>query len=103
VGADALPPRSASAPRIGYLVVNGQTAPVPFAVRDFRHDGATIVTAGWLGLPQRFHLHVDPDGIRFECAIRWKRGDRVGVSFGDKTPHRRGRVPLPSGSVTSSG
>lgn len=96
-------PRAARAPRLGYLVANGETAPVPFAVREFRETSAVIVTGGWLGLPDRFFLHVDPDGVGLDCAIAWKRGDCIGITYSGMVPHRRIRAVRPSPSIFPSG
>lgn len=71
--------------RLGYLVANGQTAPVPCIVRDLQPGLATLLVGGWLGIPERFSLHVEPDRVRLDCVIAERRGNAVTVRFKSAT------------------
>jgi hypothetical protein len=52
-------------------------------VRDLQPDAATLLIGGWLGIPDRFSLYVEPDQLRLECIIAERRGNAVTVRFGD--------------------
>lgn len=67
--------------RLGYLVANGQTTPIPCVVRDLGAEAATLVIGGWLGIPDNFSLYVEPDQLRLECVIAERRGNAVTVRF----------------------
>ena len=78
--------------RLGYLMVNGQTAPVPCTVRDLAEGKATLIMGGWLGIPEQFSLYVEPDEIRLECRIAGRRGNAVTVSFDSLVNEARPRL-----------
>lgn len=67
--------------RLGYLVVNGQSFPVPCTVRDFGAGSATLLLGGWLGIPEQFSLYVEPDEVRLECRVAGRRGNAVTIAF----------------------
>ncbi|MCG6857915.1 MAG: PilZ domain-containing protein [Salaquimonas sp.] len=78
--------------RLGYLVVNGQSFPVPCTVRDFGSGSATLLLGGWLGIPDQFSLYVEPDEVRLECRIAERRGNSVTVSFDGLVSEARPRI-----------
>ena len=91
---DAKPaPRPRRGQRLGYLVVNGQSFPVPCTVRDLGVDSATLILGGWLGIPEQFSLYVEPDEVRLDCRIAGRRGNAVTVAFdglvNEARPRRR--------------
>ncbi|MCB1464887.1 MAG: hypothetical protein KDJ90_21290 [Nitratireductor sp.] len=67
--------------RLGYLVVNGQSFPVPCTVRDFGAGSATLLMGGWLGIPEEFSLYVEPDEVRLECRVAERRGNAVTIAY----------------------
>lgn len=75
------PVRGRKGQRLGYLLANGQTNPVPCLVRDLDGGVATLVVGGWLGIPDRFSLYVEPDQLRLECVIAERRGNSVTVRY----------------------
>jgi len=75
------PARGRKGPRLGYLVANGQTMPVPCVVRDLGEGAATLVVGGWLGVPDSFSLYVEPDQLRLDCVIAARRGNALTVRF----------------------
>ena len=75
------PVRGRRGQRLGYLVANGQTMPVPCIVRDLDAGAATLLVGGWLGIPDSFSLYVEPDRLRLECVIAERRGNAVTVHF----------------------
>lgn len=78
--------------RLGYLVANGQTIPVPCTVRDFAAGTATLILGGWLGVPEAFSLYVEPDQLRLECRVASRRGNAVTVSFDEQLHEARPRL-----------
>lgn len=78
--------------RLGYLIAGGQSIPVPCTVRDLGADTATLILGGWLGVPERFSLYVEPDGIRLECRIATRRGNAVTVEFDGRISEARPRL-----------
>lgn len=85
------PARNRRGQRLGYLLVNGQTIPVPCTVRDFSAGTATLILGGWLGIPNEFSLYVEPDQLRLECRIAARRGNAVTVSFDGQVHEARPR------------
>ena len=67
--------------RLGYLVINGQSFPVPCTVRDFGEGSATLLMGGWLGIPEQFSLYVEPDEVRLECRVSSRRGNAVTIAY----------------------
>ncbi|MEC9342953.1 MAG: hypothetical protein VYD64_03815 [Pseudomonadota bacterium] len=78
--------------RLGYLVVNGQSFPVPCTVRDFTAGSATLLLGGWLGIPDRFSLYVEPDEVRLECRVETRRGNAVTIAFDGLVSEARPRL-----------
>ena len=57
------------------------TGPVQCTVREFTMANAVLTMSGWLGLPSRFTLFVEPDAIRAECKVMERRGSNIKVEF----------------------
>lgn len=80
--AKELPARKRNrAPRIAYIIVDGQEKGVPCTMRDFSKEGAYVTLGGWIGVPETFSLYVDPHGARFKCRVVSRRGSIVQVVF----------------------
>ena len=91
--ANASARQTRGSPRIGYLLFDGQNADLPCALREFDGQSATLVLNGWLGVPGRFDLYVEPEGMRYACAITGRRGNAitVGLSEGRRETRPRSR------------
>jgi hypothetical protein len=79
-----MPPlaRTQKGQRLGYLIANEQTSPIPCVVRNLDADTATLMVGGWMGIPDSFSLYVEPDRLRLKCVIAGRRGNAVTVRFG---------------------
>ncbi len=70
-------------PRVGKVVFNSDTGPVHCNVKEFTAGNAILTMSGWLGLPSRFTLYVEPDAVRAECVVLERKGSNVRVEFMD--------------------
>lgn len=52
------------------------------------HGAGLLVDVSWT-VPEDFLLYVPVDGIGYRCRLRWRRGDKVGVSFHGTAPKPR--------------
>lgn len=67
--------------RLSWIVVEGQASGFSCLLVDFSPDSAIISLQGLLAIPDRFHLYVEPDGIRAACKVVERRSNNVRVSF----------------------
>jgi hypothetical protein len=77
--------------RHAYLVVDGQNQGFHCALREYSDAGALLTVSGLMGIPDQFSLYVEPDSIKFECAVSQRRGSSVRVSFTSRTDKIRYR------------
>ena len=66
---------------MAWLVVEGQERGFPCAIRDFDGKGAVLSATGWMGVPDRFVIALEPDGIRLVCNTVSRRGSALKVVF----------------------
>lgn len=50
-------------------------------IRNFSPDGAELKVATDQYVPDTFLLYVRTDGTAYRASVRWRAGQRVGVSF----------------------
>ena len=55
-------------------------------VRNMHDKGAQIELPPSTVVPDEFLLYISVDEIAYRCTIRWRRGDRIGVSFKGTEP-----------------
>lgn len=55
-------------------------------IRNQNANGACLVIAEENRVPQEFLLWVPTDGVAWRCRMRWRKGDRAGVSFHGSQP-----------------
>lgn len=83
--------QSRRAARHGYLAVEGQIGGFPCMVKDISETGATISLTGLMGIPQNFSLFVEPESIRYSCAVTSTKGNSMIVTFNEKEENIRYR------------
>ena len=80
-GEQAPAPRRRGAPRLAFLTIEGQDKGLPCSLRDYTREGAVVTVSGWIGIPERFSLYVEPEGVRHQCRISARKGSAVRVIF----------------------
>ena len=66
---------------MAWLVVDGQTNGFHCILREFSTDGAQLTVSGLMGIPDHFSLYIEPDSVRYSCAVVLRKGNSVRVSF----------------------
>lgn len=64
----------------GRIVTNDGHSTFDCTVRNLSEEGAKLIVASIIGLPQRFRLSL-LDGRNFECEIIWHTETELGVRF----------------------
>ena len=59
---------------------------IPCAIRNQSPSGAELKVSAEAGLPRTFQLYVPVDGVAYDCILRWRRTDKVGVEFVGRAP-----------------
>ena len=50
-------------------------------VRNLSDEGASLVVASPVGLPDTFELLIPIDNFKRNCRVAWKSSDKIGVTF----------------------
>jgi len=69
------------------------TSEISCVMRNQSEQGAELKVPPDTVVPNSFQLYVAVDGIAYECVVRWRRNDRIGVEFvgrGPKPKHHYG-------------
>jgi len=69
--------------RLAWLVVDGQTQGFHCTLREFSTEGAHLTVSGLMGIPDQFSLYIEPDAIKYSCAVVLRKGNSVKVTFSD--------------------
>jgi len=67
--------------KAGRIVFNHRFSVISCTVRNLSQGGACLQVPTSIGIPNRFDLTVDPDGLERNCEVAWRSEDRIGVSF----------------------
>ena len=59
---------------------------IPCVMRNQSQSGAELKVPADAPLPQSFQLYVPVDGVAYDCVLRWRRNERVGVEFVGRGP-----------------
>ena len=51
-------------------------------VRNLSTTGAALEITSQVGIPETFALIVPGDGLHLQCDVVWRKGYRIGVTFG---------------------
>lgn len=69
--------------RAGEILLPGNASPIACVLLDISTSGARLRLPDQMSLPETFELKVVSLGFKREAAVRWRRGDEVGVEFAD--------------------
>ena len=64
----------------GHIVFNGGRSTIDCTVRNLSRDGAKLIVASVIGIPDSFDLLL-PNTTRQPCKVAWRKGKEVGVEF----------------------
>ncbi len=67
--------------KTGKILSEHMPAPVTCAILNISASGALILTEEGSCVPTEFDIIEDRDGVIRSCELRWKVGNKVGVSF----------------------
>lgn len=62
------------------ITYRGHATSIDCRVRDLSEEGACLLVASPLGIPDTFDLALNDGSIK-SCAVKWRKADRIGVSF----------------------
>lgn len=66
------------------IVFDNSSSGIPCVVRDLSTQGARLLVANPVGIPDRFDLRMDQTGVRYPSKVAWRSADRIGVKFLDR-------------------
>jgi hypothetical protein len=50
-------------------------------VRNLSTTGAALDVPSPVGIPEKFHLVLSSDALRFACRVVWRKAARIGIVF----------------------
>ena len=68
----------------GKLANEGATTTIDCVIRNISADGAMIETTTPQLFPSTLHLVQVKEGVAWDATVIWRRGNRVGLSLGDR-------------------
>ena len=63
------------------IVFNNNLSVIDCVVRDLSPQGARLLVASPVGIPDRFDLRIDRSGARHPSKITWRANGQIGVPF----------------------
>jgi len=63
------------------IVFNNNSSVIDCIVRDLSPQGARLLVASPVGIPDRFDLRIDRNGACHPSKVTWRANDQMGVSF----------------------
>ncbi|MFZ1150667.1 MAG: PilZ domain-containing protein [Xanthobacteraceae bacterium] len=63
------------------IVFNNNSSVIDCIVRDLSPQGARLLVASPVGIPDRFDLRIDRNGACDPSKVTWRANDQMGVSF----------------------
>jgi len=73
--------RRTRALKAGKIVFNRRLSVIDCTVRDLTEDGACLVVASVVGVPDAFDLLIPFDNLKRSCRVIWKMAGKIGVTF----------------------
>jgi hypothetical protein len=67
--------------KAGKIVFNHKLSVMDCTIRNLSDDGACLVVASPVGLPDIFELLIPIDNFKRNCRVIWKSSDKIGVTF----------------------
>nr|WP_280172772.1 PilZ domain-containing protein [Hyphomicrobium sp. CS1GBMeth3] len=71
------------------IAFNNRSSTLSCMVRDISETGARLRVPKGQAVPSRFDLLIEVDGLEAPCAVAWRRGEEMGVTF--EAPPTRGK------------
>ena len=65
----------------GRIVFNERRSTIDCTVRNLSAQGALLLVATLVGIPDSFDLTIDSDMARHRASVVWKRDGQLGVKF----------------------
>lgn len=65
----------------GKIVFADAMRVIDCTIRDMSDDGARLVIANSIGVPDTFLLYEQAKGLLYPATVAWRRADAVGVKF----------------------
>jgi hypothetical protein len=65
------------------IVFNNNASVIDCIVRNVSPEGAQLLVASPVGIPDLFDLQIDRNGERHSVEVAWRSSDRIGVVFLD--------------------
>ncbi len=63
------------------IVFNNNSSVIDCTVRDLSRQGARLLVASPVGIPEWFDLRIDRNGAHYPSKVAWRAGNQIGVSF----------------------
>jgi len=63
------------------IVFNNNSSVIDCIVRDLSSQGARLLVASPVGIPDRFDLRIDRNAACHPSKVTWRANDQIGVSF----------------------
>lgn len=63
------------------IIAGSKSSEIACAIRNQHEGGAELRVAVDAPVPETFQLYVPVDGIAYQCVVKWRRNDRLGVAF----------------------
>jgi hypothetical protein len=70
----------------GSILSGVNNSAINCTVRNMHKEGAELRVPPEARIPQEFLLYVPVDGLAYRTTVRWRRQDRIGVSFSGSEP-----------------
>lgn len=70
----------------GGAILHGTQSEVRCTIRNMHSKGAELRVSVDTPVPQSFLLYVSVDNIGYQCEVRWRTGERVGVEITGTAP-----------------
>jgi hypothetical protein len=71
------------------IIQSVTTSEINCVLRNQSELGAELKVPPDAAVPNSFQLYVAVDGIAYDCVVRWRNGDRIGVEFVGRGPKPR--------------
>ena len=81
----------------GKIVLDDGAVSYDCVIRNLSTKGARVRIASSIGLPGEVGLLVVKEGLLFDAAVAWRRGDQIGLTFSAQHDLRQGADPAHRG------
>jgi PilZ domain len=67
------------------IIFNDKASLIDCVVRDLSREGAQLLVASPIGIPDLFDLRINRNGAERPAKVAWRSNDRIGVKFVDRS------------------